>query len=113
MVDERADVFGLAMVVLESATLFTPTLTDIDRSLGAWSPDAQARMQRALDELPLPVARVLRAALSPHPGDRPSSCTALATALEEAFGQAAEDDLLGMDDPTESSGSLTATERRW
>ncbi len=113
VVDERADVYGLAMVVLESATLFTPTLTDIDRSLGAWSPDAQARMQRALAELPVAVARVLRAALSQRPEDRPPSCTALATELDDAFRQATEDDLEGPDAPWESGGSLTAVERRW
>lgn len=110
-VDERADVYGLAMVVLESATLFTPTLTDADRSLGGWSPDAQARMRRALDGMPAGVASVLRAALAQRREQRPPSCAAFASALARAMEESGEQELFGFEG-TDPSGSLTVTHRR-
>jgi hypothetical protein len=83
-VDARADVYALAVVTLECLTLFNPVVTNLDRTLGSWSPDAIARADEALSELPASVASVLRRALSDDPMARHRDCIRFAAALAAA-----------------------------
>lgn len=83
-VDLRADVYALAVVTLECLTLFNPVVTNLDRTLGSWSPDAIARRDEALSELPASLAGVLRRALSEDPAERQPDCLRFAAALGAA-----------------------------
>ncbi len=89
-VDQRADVYALAVVALECLTLFNPVMTNLDRALGRWSPDAVARTNEALGELPRGVAQALRRAMSEDPAQRFDDCLALHDALCAAFAAEAD-----------------------
>lgn len=89
-VDQRADVYALAVVALECLTLFNPVMTNLDRALGRWSPDAVARTNEALAELPRGVAQALRRAMSEDPAQRFDDCLALHDALCAAFAAEAD-----------------------
>ncbi len=69
-VDERADVYGLALITLEAITGFSPIETRRDRALGQRSPDATARREAALASLPEVLAAVIREGLAPQRSDR-------------------------------------------
>ncbi|MCB9658633.1 MAG: serine/threonine-protein kinase [Polyangiales bacterium] len=92
-VDGRTDLFALATVALECATLFRPIVTALDRRLGQWSPDSLVRREHALSEVPTPVAAVLRRGLADQAADRFESCLAFHRALRRAYDAAGEREL--------------------
>ena len=98
-VDQRADVYALAVVTLECLTLFHPVVTNLDRTLGSWSPDAIARLDDALSDLPASVANVLRRALAEDPAARFDDCIRFHEALSVAYA-----------DPADASGAKLVRE---